>query len=43
MEDVALLPLYWVVEPILWQRPVIGIRGNDAWNAFEWDKREAVR
>ena len=40
MEDVALLPLHWVAETALWQRQVTGIRGNQAWNVFEWDKRE---
>jgi len=42
MEDVALMPLYWEVLPILMLRGMIGPRmqGNEATpNIYEWDKR----
>lgn len=38
MGDVALMPLYWEVKPLLAVRGVKGIRGYEPWNFHEWDK-----
>lgn len=39
MGDVAVMPLHWSIEPTLAMKGVTGIRGDTAWNIFEWDKR----
>lgn len=36
MGDVALMPLYWQVEPVLIAKGVRGVTINDTWNIFEW-------
>jgi len=38
MEDVALMPLHWVVEPIAARGGIKGIRGSLTWNVFEWNE-----
>ena len=37
--DVALMPMYWPVEPNLALRGVSGVSGRDGWNFHEWTKR----
>lgn len=36
--DVALMPLYWEVEPVLAVQGMKNIKGRGPWNMFEWDK-----
>jgi peptide/nickel transport system substrate-binding protein len=38
MGDVALLPLYWKVDPILVAKGITGVRGRFTSNIVEWDK-----
>ena len=42
MGDVALMPLYWIADPVLALRGVKGIQDNSTvestWNIFQWDK-----
>ena len=36
--DVALMPMYWPVEPNLAVKGVSGVKGRDGWNFHEWTK-----
>ncbi len=42
MTDVAMLPLFWRVDPYLFRKGVTGMRGSlvleATWNMFEWDR-----
>jgi peptide/nickel transport system substrate-binding protein len=38
MSDVAIMPLFWLIEPVLMQRGVKGVTASETWNIFEWDK-----
>ncbi len=38
MGDVALMPLYWEVEPTLVANGVKGVTLSNTWNLFDWDK-----
>ncbi len=38
MSDVALMPLYWEVEPTLIAKGVKGVTLSNTWNLFDWDK-----
>jgi hypothetical protein len=40
MGDVALMPLFWVVDPVLTRGGIEGAKGRGTWNFFEWDKRQ---
>lgn len=36
--DVAFMPLYWIVDPILAVAGAKGIKGRGTWNFIEWDR-----
>jgi peptide/nickel transport system substrate-binding protein len=38
MGDVALMPLYWEVEPTLIAKGVTGVTLSNTWNLFDWDR-----
>jgi peptide/nickel transport system substrate-binding protein len=38
MGDVALVPLYWEVEPTLIAKGVTGVTLSSTWNLFDWNK-----
>lgn len=38
LTDVARMPLYWDVDPVLFVAGVKGINGRRPWNMIEWDK-----
>lgn len=42
MGDVAIMPLFWRVDPYFFLKDVTGVRGSPAleatWNIFEWDR-----
>jgi peptide/nickel transport system substrate-binding protein len=38
MGDVAVMPLYWKIDPILVVKGVTGVRGRYTSNIYEWDK-----
>jgi peptide/nickel transport system substrate-binding protein len=37
--DLALMPMYWPVEPNLFVRGVSGVKSRDGWNVHEWTKQ----
>jgi len=37
--DIALMPMYWPVEPNLAVKGVSGVKGRDGWNFHEWNKQ----
>ena len=37
--DIALMPMYWPVEPNLAVKGVGGVKGRDGWNFHEWTKQ----
>jgi peptide/nickel transport system substrate-binding protein len=47
MADVAMMPLFWRVDPYLYRNGVKGMRGSPVleatWNMFEWDRDEPAR
>jgi len=38
LTDIARMPLYWDVDPVLYLKGVTGIQGRRPWNLLEWDK-----
>jgi peptide/nickel transport system substrate-binding protein len=38
MGDIALMPLYWEVEPVLVAQGVTGVTMSNTWNIFDWNK-----
>jgi peptide/nickel transport system substrate-binding protein len=39
ISDVAFMPMYWRIEPVLAVSGVTGLKGRDAWNVHEWTKQ----